>query len=100
MVSFSMDKLLPSLFPFSFSSFSPLLSPLQLHHFLFHFPLTPHFQLSHPPYQHHHFFQLQPHHLFQLPLPLLLLLHPSPLLFFSFDHLPFLITHSTTSSCD
>src|ERR1043165_402707 len=57
-VSFSMDKLLPSLFPFSFSSFSPLLSPFQLHHFLFHFQLTPHFQLSHPPYQHHHFFQL------------------------------------------
>src|ERR1051325_6886782 len=89
MVSFLTDKLLPSLFPFSFSSFFPLLSPFQLPHSPFHFQLPPHFQLNHPPHQHHHFFLLQPHHLFQLPLPPLLLLHPSPQLSFSFQPLSF-----------
>src|ERR1043165_4373654 len=56
MVSFLTDKLLPSLFPFSFSSSFPPLSPFQLHHSPFHFQLPPHFQLNHPPHQHHHFF--------------------------------------------
>src|ERR1043165_7751842 len=90
-----MVELLPSPFPFSFSSSFPPLSPFQLHHSHFHFRLQHHFQLNHPPHQHHYFFQLQPHHLFQLLPPPLLLLHPSPLdlfsplLSFSFQQLSF-----------